>query len=567
MIGTLGFVILAHTDLHRVAELVHHLSANECAVAIHIDKKVSNTDFANFKNDLSGLKNVVLSKRTACEWGEFSLVKATLDASEALLNSFENVSHVSLISGSCLPIRPVRQMKRFLNRNAKTDFIESVSVKNNYWVKDGLNEERFTFYFPFSWRKQRKLFDRTVDLQRLVKIKRVVPEPLVPHIGSQWWTLTAKTLRAIINDPKRPFYDAYFNWSWIPDESYFQTLARLHSTSIESRSLTFSKFDYLGKPFIFYDDHQKELTQSDCFWARKIWSGADRLYSTLLSDKRANQPMSGSNAKAFDEKFEEADLVRCEGGVGRFHQGRFPYDRAKRNGVSETPFTVFVGFDGLYSKFPEWVEKNTECLSYGNIFARKHVAGFPAEHNFAGNLPAEPKVRNRNPKGYLANLFWGNREREHSFTYDLRDNSRILGTLAHDRMATVVLVRHSWLLDVLKKSSSFENLMITSKRFHRLERRFISEFEKKSANAKLVQIGLEDMLEEPAKALQTSVSHIAHAKALGLSVLPNRRSIEGLDHLVRKLRNNGLKIDYDPKSKAKNNKTDDIEFKKPYVVK
>ena len=160
----LGFVILAHTDLHRVEELVQHLSSEGCAIAVHIDKKVASADFDRFKEAVAHTDSVVLSKRTACEWGEFSLVKATLDASAELLEKFDDVSHVSLISGSCLPIRPVRQMKRFLKRNSGMDYIESVSVKNNYWVKDGLNEERFTFYFPFSWRKQRRSFDRWVNV-------------------------------------------------------------------------------------------------------------------------------------------------------------------------------------------------------------------------------------------------------------------------------------------------------------------------------------------------------------------------------------------------------------------
>lgn len=563
----LGFAILAHTDLHRVAELVRHLSAEDCAVAVHIDKKVASSEYEAFKNDLQGVENCVLSKRVDCEWGEFSLVKATLSASEKLLDSFDDVSHVSLISGSCLPIRPVRQMRRFLKRNAGTDFIESVSVKNNYWVKDGLNEERFTLYFPFSWRKQRRSFDRAVELQRKARIKRKIPDPLVPHIGSQWWSLTAKTLRAIIDDPKRPYYDAYFNWSWIPDESYFQTLARLHSASIESRSLTFSKFDYLGKPFVFYDDHQKELTQSDCFWARKIWSGADRLYDNLLSPDRANQPMSGADPKAFDEKFEQADVIRCEGGEGRFHQGRFPYDRAERTGVSENPFTVFVGFTKLYVDFPDWVDQNTQGVAYGNLFARTHVGGFDKDVDFAGNLPAVPAIRNRNPKGFLANLFWQNRDQHQSFTYDFRDNTRILGTLAHDAKAKVVLIRHSWLLDVLNKSTSFDNQMANAKRFYRLERRFIAEFEKKTSNAQLQMIDLEEALAHPSQTLMQAIGHMSRNSQTSLNVMPDRASVDGLDNLVRKLRNNGLKVEYEPKPRPKDNKKQDAVYEKPYVVK
>lgn len=458
-------------------------------------------------------------------------------------------------------------MKRFLKRNTGTDYIESVSVKNNYWVKDGLNEERFTFYFPFSWRKQRRSFDRLVDLQRWAKIKRRIPDPLVPHIRSQWWSLTSKTLKAIINDPKRPYYDAYFNWSWIPDESYFQTLARLHSKSIESRSLTFSKFDYLGKPFVLYDDHLKELTQSDCFWARKIWKGADKLYSHLLDEGRANQPMSGADPKAFDEKFEHADVLRCQGGAGRFHQGRFPYDKAERTGVSESQFTVFVGFQGLYKDFPQWIESNTQATSYGSVFARTAVGRADADVNFVGNLPAEPKIRNRNPKGYLANLLWGGREQHQSLMYDFRDSPKSLGTFAHDKMAQVVVIKHSWLIDVLLKSGSFESQLANARRFHRLERRLFGEFEKETSEANLVTIDLAEALAHPSKMLKTAIEHMPREAQSGLNIMLERTNLEGLDNMVRKLRNHGLKIDYEPVPRQKEKKKQDTVFEKPYVVK
>lgn len=563
----LGFVILAHRDLNRVAELVRHLSGENCAVAVHIDKNVSLTQFDAFKSNLETVENVIFTKRTACEWGRFSLVQATLDASEALLNSFPDVTNILLISGSCLPIRPVKQLRRFLSRNNNTDYIESVSVKNNYWVKDGLNEERFTLYFPFSWHKRRKLFDALVKIQRGVRIRRKIPEPLIPHIGSQWWCLTAKTLRAIINDPKRPYYDSYFGWSWIPDESYFQTLARIHSDKIESRSLTFSKFDYLGKPFVFYDDHLKELTLSDCFWARKIWSGADRLYGTLLNPARANQPMSRADPKAFDEKFEIADAYRCEGGEGRFHQGRFPYDRAERTGASEAPYTVFVGFKKMYPHFPGWVHEETGAVTYGNIFARAHVGNRNSDEYFHGNLPAVTKIRNRNPKGYLSNLLWPLRDQHQCLMYDFRDNTRILRTLACDPKAHIIVIRHAWILSLLQGSGSFENILANARRFHRIEENFMREFAKPNACAHLQTIALEHAIGEPAMFLEQSIAHIPHTSNGRLKLMPERGNVDGLDNLAKKLRNNGLRIDYEPGLRAKNKKQQDAVFEKPYVVK
>ena len=151
-----------------------------------------------------------------------------------------------------------------------------------------------------------------------------MPNGIVPNMGSQWWCLTRRTLSAILQDPDRPTYDKFFRHVWIPDESYFQSLARLYATRIESRSLTLSKFDFQGKPHIFYDDHLQLLRRSDCFVARKIWTHADRLYEAFLTDPagamKRTEPNPGKNARIFAQAVER----RPRGRAGPFMQIRFP---------------------------------------------------------------------------------------------------------------------------------------------------------------------------------------------------------------------------------------------------
>jgi len=171
-----------------------------------------------------------------------------------------------------------------------------------------------TLRFPFSWKTQRRLFDKYVAFQRAMGLKRKIPKGITPHMGSQWWCLTRQTLSAILQDPDRDTFDAYFRKVWIPDESYFQTLARLYSVNIESRSLTLSKFDFQGKPHIFYDDHLQLLRRSDCFVARKIWPHADRLYEAFLTDadhamKRSHFCKSRGPAHTRQSRFVHAQPV------------------------------------------------------------------------------------------------------------------------------------------------------------------------------------------------------------------------------------------------------------------
>ena len=303
---TVGFVMLCHTALGRAAQVARHWAERGCPVVIHVDRRVAAKPYTDLTQDLADLPNVRFSGRHACEWGTWGIVAASQEAATVMLRDFAEVRHVYLASGSCLPLRPVEELRAYLDERPKTDFIESVTTEDVGWTIGGLDFERFTLRFPFSWRKQKWWFDTYVKLQRLVGLRRKIPSELVPHLGSQWWCLTRQTLSAILEHPERPKIDRYFQKVWIPDESYFQTLVRQVSSTVESRSLTLSKFDFQGKPHIFYDDHLQLLRRSDCFVARKIWPDAVKLYGAFLSDDRSRQAAAEPNPGKIDRLFAKA---------------------------------------------------------------------------------------------------------------------------------------------------------------------------------------------------------------------------------------------------------------------
>lgn len=243
---SIGFVMLCHTAFDRAAQVARHWAMRGCPVVIHVDKRVGSHQYARFQRSLAELENVQFSPRFACEWGTWGMVAATQAASELMLKGFPEVRHVFLASGSCLPLRPVEELARYLAERPNTDFIESVTTEDVTWTVGGLDEERFTLRFPFSWKTHRQLFDHYVRLQRRLGFKRRIPAGIEPHMGSQWWCLTRQTLSAILENDRRAEFDRYFKRVWIPDESYFQTLVRLFSRHVESRSLTLSKFDFQG---------------------------------------------------------------------------------------------------------------------------------------------------------------------------------------------------------------------------------------------------------------------------------------------------------------------------------
>ena len=213
---SVGIVMLVHTALNRAEQAARHWASGGCPVVIHVDKSVDRKVYDAFTKSLADVPNIEFSTRFRCEWGTWGIVAASQAASELMLSAYPFVRHVYLASGSCLPLRPVEELVQYLEARPRTDFIESATTADVPWTVGGLDEERFTLRFPFSWKRNRFLFDRYVAIQRGLKLKRRMPNGLVPHMGSQWWCLTRQTLSAILQDPDRLEYDKYFKQVWIP---------------------------------------------------------------------------------------------------------------------------------------------------------------------------------------------------------------------------------------------------------------------------------------------------------------------------------------------------------------
>lgn len=75
----------------------------------------------------------------------------------------------------------------------------------------------------------------------------------------------------------------FFKTTWIPDETFFQTLVGhfIPSKEIRTRTLTFLVFSDYGMPAKFYNDHYEFLIRQDSLFARKISAGATALRQRL----------------------------------------------------------------------------------------------------------------------------------------------------------------------------------------------------------------------------------------------------------------------------------------------
>ena len=564
---SVGIIMLVHTALGRAEQVVRHWSASGCPVVIHVDKSVSRKDYDSLVRALSTVPDVQFSKRYRCEWGTWGIVAATQAASEQMLREFPAVRHVYLASGSCLPLRPVQELIDYLAMRPQTDFIESATTADVPWTVGGLDAERFTLRFPFSWKKNRYLFDKYVQLQRRLRVKRIIPNGLVPHMGSQWWCLTRQTLSAVLQDPSRSEYDQYFKRVWIPDESYFQTLARQYSIKIESRSLTLSKFDYQGKPHIFYDDHLQLLRRSDCFVARKIWPHANRLYDAFLTDEAGAMSKQEPNPGKIDRIFAKAVDRRVRGRAGLYMQSRFPREDWE-NGVTAAPFSMFQGFTELFENFEPWLAKATGARVHGHLFAPDRVHFAAGQTSMNGALSDSATLRDYNPHGFLTNLIWNTRGERQCFQFGPADNQAINWRIAKDPNAQVSVITGAWAVPLFRSNANFIDLRQEAARLQKIESDHLDVLRSTWTKARVRTWTMAEFIEAPMEPLQTILDEIAPSTPRRLSEAPRMVDLSGFGQFLQNLKNQGmhpyLMGDFQVDPGAANHR--DVHRPKPYLV-
>ncbi len=540
----LGVIILAHTALARVVEVARFWAAGGAEVALHLDARVPASEVANVRGRLSDLPRIRFVPQRRCEWGTWGIVAAMQEAAELLLAETD-VTHVYAASGACLPLRPVQDLCRYLERWQGTDFIESVCLDEVNWPKGGLSLERFTLYHPVGYKRSKWLFDRLVDLQRAFGVKRRLPDGIVLHLGSQWWCLTRKTLSRILTDPERPKLERFFRTTWIPDESWFQTLARRHSERIESRSLTLSKFDHAGRPHLFYDDHLQLLERSACFVARKIWPGADRLYAHFLAPRPASD--AEPDPARVDRHFARVTEQRLRGRPGLYMMGRFPAP-ARAGDRSAGPYAVFIGFADLFPTFREWLSALGGLRVHGRLYA-PHGAEFAGgETVFAGGLSASAPLRNYNPVAFLTNLIWATRGEVQAFLLHPEDQMGqhldLIHFMASDRNARIAHIAGAWTVPLSQRFAeapcAFPELRKLAAAWQKSELAMLDILRGPQAVAEIKTWSLAEFLEDPVAPFQAVLKSLAPFLAQRPDRLPHMTERTALARFLQALRNAGM---------------------------
>ncbi|WP_380054464.1 DUF5928 domain-containing protein [Falsihalocynthiibacter sp. SS001] len=309
----IAFILLCHKDPDAVIAQAERLTLAGDCMAIHFDASAKIEDFIQIKEALADNPNVVFaSKRIRCGWGAWSLVQATLYAVDAAEKAFPRATHFYMLSGDCMPVKSAAYAHEFLDAH-DVDYIESFDFFQSDWIKTGMKEERLTYRHFFNERTNKWLFYRSFELQKYLGLEREIPADIQVQIGSQWWCLRRRTIEWILQFTKeRKDVMRFFRTTWIPDETFFQTLVRhlVPRDEIKARTLTFLMFSDYGMPVTFYNDHYDLLLRQDFLFARKISPEAIEL-------KRRLGALYASEDATFEVSNEGRNLFHFLTGRGR----------------------------------------------------------------------------------------------------------------------------------------------------------------------------------------------------------------------------------------------------------
>lgn len=539
---TLGIVMLVHSHLDQAARVARHWASAGCPVILHVDKAVPSAAFAALTRQLADLPQVGFCKRNRCGWGTWGIVAATQAAATLMLSRHPQLGHVYLTSGSCLPLRPVAELVEYLAARPEVDFIESVSVTETPWTIGGLDTERFTLWFPLSWKRNRSLFDLAVKLQRKLGINRPTPPGVQPHIGSQWWCLSHRSLQAILAHPARRSHDRYFSKVWIPDESYFQTIIRAVSTTIESRSLTFSRFDAEGKPHVFYDDHLDMLRVSDCFVARKIWPHAQGLYDVFLQSPATRPKRASPNPRGIIRVFSDAAKRRKCGRKGLLMQSRYPVNAAQNN-CTAAPYSILQGFTALFEDFAPWLERMTAARVHGHLFAQDNVQFAQGHMQMKGALCDSAALRDNDPKSFLNNLIWNTSDEHQCFQFGPQDKQAIMRHVAKDPNARISVISGAWAVPLFTSGMDSPDLRQRAMMLQKTEHRQLQILRRASTAAQVRIWTMADFIEAPMEVLQGVLDDAARHRARRLSEPPRLVDLTGFDDFLQGLNDSGMNLE------------------------
>lgn len=278
-----AYIILAHQNPKQLGKLIKVLQDANTMFFVHLDKKTNSTHFRYLQEK----ENVFFVKRRVlCNWGGFSLVKATYNALYEAYNYLESKSlksyHCILISGEDLPLKSNKEIQEFLENNKESSFFNYWELPYKGWWDGGMFRANKLYWFNVKKHKKLNYYVNNV-IKRLnmtwclpINRLKAFDKDFVVYGSSQWFIINKVSLKVLMKN-KKVFkqLSKAFKFSFAPDELFFinflKYIQKKEALKIKNEKTTFVVFeDTAPNPkFLSKEDLQYQFENSILF-ARKF---------------------------------------------------------------------------------------------------------------------------------------------------------------------------------------------------------------------------------------------------------------------------------------------------------
>jgi hypothetical protein len=219
-------VLMVFKQPIHVDWLLARLMGQGAHVVLHVDRKALPAFTPFFKRWRGEPALHLVPDPVVVNWAGFSQVRATLRCLRLALERVPAFRHLHLMSGECLPLRPLDQIADAMEgatRAGESDLIESRRFPSLDWR---INRFNILGEHP---RNREWLYNAAFLRARNLQVRLGLParsnfSPEEILYGSQWWSAHRCTVQQMMGWPGLADFIRSFAWTRCADEHFFQML-------------------------------------------------------------------------------------------------------------------------------------------------------------------------------------------------------------------------------------------------------------------------------------------------------------------------------------------------------
>ncbi|UTX50148.1 beta-1,6-N-acetylglucosaminyltransferase [Chryseobacterium sp. MA9] len=256
----IAYFIMLHHKSEVFKEMFKKIYTRDQFYLIHIDRKAKPDFIEEIQLYAVQFPNVYILDSLNIVSGGFNMVQAELNAMEFLLNVSKEWDYFINLSGEDYPLKSQNIIRQFLSTHKDRNYLFYYDQK---------------FYRPDTLQRIQSYFTEFAYVISSFIYKRTFMKGVTPFIGGKWFIFTRETCLFLINNKMVMDFEDYYLHTFLPAESFFQTV--LMNTSFSDIIINDDKRAVLEKSIF-------QNTQSTFNYIESLKSG-NQLFIRKINNK------------------------------------------------------------------------------------------------------------------------------------------------------------------------------------------------------------------------------------------------------------------------------------------